>query len=93
MKYLKKATMKNIYRAKVDKHTKKHKIASEMKWKSIPYPILQYLQKKKKIHIARTLWVHGQIQVMETSPSNNQQSQRRSDNDICKLRTHFKYYS
>ena len=55
MKYLKKATMKNIYRTKVDKHTKKHKIASEMKWKSIPYPILQYLQKKKKIHIARTL--------------------------------------
>ena len=55
MKYLKKATMKNIYRTKVDKHTKKHNIASEMKWKSIPYPILQYLQKKKKIHIARTL--------------------------------------
>ena len=37
----------------------------------LSYPILQELETKKRIHIARTLLVHGEIQAMETFLSNN----------------------
>ena len=83
----KEATTKNIYRTIVDKHTNNYEIASEMKWNSIRQEILPW---KCMWQIARTLRVHGQIQDMETFLSNNKQTQQHSENDIDKLRTHFK---